>query len=229
MKIKDKYLEALKSFTDFVTISEWAIRFSDLYPDELEKANQQALNQKTDTTGIREIAARMSSSLSSGSFSKNIQIDDSERPKKVKYVTENEFQEHTQNEIDEDIEPLKRQDIINSAKDNMKILELYRISEFESIQKTFKLFFGIDFEIDHAEALLNNDKQGEHHPDNLQFLLKYHNGKKNKKSWNRFSFDEQVEYIRKTINLQSLVADKFNIEIDTKILELLITRLKEVY
>ncbi len=85
------------------------------------------LTQKTDITGIREIAARMSSSLSSGSFSKNIQIDDSERPKKVKYVTENEFQEHTQNEIDEDIEPLKRQDIINSAKDNMKILELYRI------------------------------------------------------------------------------------------------------
>ncbi len=66
--------------------------------------------------------------------------------------------------------------------------------------------------------MINNDKQGEHHPNNLQFLLKHHNGKKNKKSWNRFSFDEQVEYIRKTTSLQSLVADKFNIEIDTKIL-----------
>jgi len=160
VKIKDKYLDALKTITDFVTISEWAIKFSELYPDELKKANKQASNQKTDTTGLREIAARMSSSLSSGSFSKNIQIDDSEHPKKVKYVTENEFQEHTHNKIDEDIEPLKRQDIINSAKDNMKILELYRISEFESIQKTFKLFFFIDFEIDTKilESLINRLK-----------------------------------------------------------------------
>jgi len=229
VKIKDKYLEALKTFTDFVTISEWAIKFSELYPDELEKANQQASHQKNDTTGLREIAARMSSNLSSGSFSKNIQIDDSERPKKVKYVTENEFQEHTKNEINEDIEPLKRQEIINNAKDEMKILELYRISEFENIQKTFKIFFGVDFEIDHAEALLNDTKQGQHHPNNLQFLLKHHNGKKNKKSWKRFSFDEQVDYIKKTISLQSLVADKFNIEIDTKILESLLARLKEVY
>lgn len=229
MKIKDKYLEALKTFTDFVTISEWAIKFSELYPDELQKANEQASHQKNDTTGLREIAARMSSNLSSGSFSKNIQIDDRERPKKVKYVTENEFQEHTKNEINEDIEPLKRQEIINSAKDEMKILELYRISEFENIQKTFKLFFGIDFEIDHAEALLNDTKQGQHHPNNLQFLLKYHNGKKNKKSWKRFSFNEQIEYIKKTISLQSLVADKFNIEIDIKILEALLARLKEVY
>jgi len=229
LKIKDKYLEALKTFTDFVTISEWAIKFSEMYPDELEKANKQALNQKTDTTGLREIAARMSSSLSSGAFSKYVQIDDSERPKKVKYITENEFEEHTQNEIDEDIEPLKRQDIINTAKDNMKILELYRISEFENIQKAFKLFFSVDFEIDHAEALLNDSKQGRHHPNNLQFLLKHHNGKKNKKSWDRFSFDEQVDYIKKTISLQSLVADKFNIEIDTKILESLINRLKAVY
>ncbi len=229
VKIKDKYLEALKTFTDFVTISEWAIKFSELYPDELQKANEQASHQKNDTTGLREIAARMSSNLSSGSFSKNIQIDDRERPKKVKYVTENEFQEHTKNEINEDIEPLKRQEIINSAKDEMKILELYRISEFENIQKTFKLFFGIDFEIDHAEALLNDTKQGQHHPNNLQFLLKYHNGKKNKKSWKRFSFNEQIEYIKKTISLQSLVADKFNIEIDIKILEALLARLKEVY
>jgi len=229
VKIKDKYLEALKTFTDFVTISEWAIKFSELYPDELEKANQQAFHQKNDTTGLREIAARMSSNLSSGSFSKNIQIDDSERPKKVKYVTKNEFQEHAKNEINKDIEPLKRQEIINNAKDKMEILELYRISEFENIQKAFKMFFGIDFEVDHAEALLNDTKQGQHHPNNLQFLLKQHNAKKNKKSWKRFSFDEQVDYIKKTISLQSLVADKFDIEIDTKILESLLARLKEVY
>jgi len=229
MKIHEKYLEALKTFNDFVTVSEWAVKFTEMYPDELEKANEQAKNQKIDTTGLKEIAARMSSRLSSGGFSKTVQIDDSERPKKVKYLTKDELEEHTQHEIDEDIEPLKRQDIINNAKDQMKVLELYRISELENIQRAFKLFFGIDFEIDHAEALLNDNKQGKHHPDNLQLLLKYHNGKKSKKSWKRFTFEEQSEYIKKTISLQSLVADKFDVEIDNKILESLINRLKEVY
>lgn len=44
MKIHEKYLEALKTFTDYVTISEWAIKFGEMYPDELEKANEQAKN-----------------------------------------------------------------------------------------------------------------------------------------------------------------------------------------
>jgi hypothetical protein len=229
MKIHEKYLEALKTFTEFITISEWAVKFTEMYPDELEKANEQAVNQKIDTTGIKEIAARMSSRISSGGFSKTIQIDDSERPKKVKYVTVDELEEHIRNEIDEDVEPLRRQDIINNANDQMKVLELYRISEFENIQKAFKLFFAVDFEIDHAQALLNDDKQGEHHPDNLQFLLKHHNGKKNKKSWERFTFEEQVNYIKKTISLQSIVAYKFNVDIDNKILDSLVSRLKMIY
>jgi hypothetical protein len=229
MKIHEKYLEALKTFTDFVTVSEWAVKFAEMYPDELEKANEQAKNQKIDTTGLRELAARMSSRLSAGGFSKTVQIDDSERPKKVKYLTKDELEEHTQNEIDEDIEPLKRQDIINQGKDKMKVLELYRISELENIQRAFKLFFGVDFEIDHAQALLNGDTQGEHHPNNLQLLLKHHNGKKNKNSWKRFTFDEQIDYIEKTISLQTLVADKFNVEIDDKILNNLLDRLKAIY
>ncbi len=59
--------------------------------------------------------------------------------------------------------------------------------------------------------------------------MKYHNGKKNKNSWNRFLFEEQEDYIKKTIALHSLVADKFDVEIDNKILESLLNRLKEIY
>ena len=229
MKIVEKYLEAIKTFTDYVTISEWAIKFSELYPDELEKANQQAANQKNDTTGLREIAARISSRLSTGGYSKEVLIDDSERPRKVKYITKDELIEQEQIEIDEDIEPLRRQDIINNATNQLEIFALYRITEFENIQKAFKQFFGLDFEIDHAEALLNSEKQGEHHPSNLQLLLKYHNGKKNKNSWNRFTFEEQEDYIKKSVALHSLVADKFDVKIDNKILESLLVRLEKIY
>ena len=229
MKITEKYLEALKTFTDYITVSEWAQRFSEMFPDELQKANEQAANQKHDTTGLREIAARISSRLSTGGYSKEVLIDDSERPRKVKYITKDELIEQEQIEIDEDIEPLRRQDIINNATNQLEIFALYRITEFENIQKAFKQFFGLDFEIDHAEALLNSEKQGEHHPSNLQLLLKYHNGKKNKNSWNRFTFEEQEDYIKKSVALHSLVADKFDVEIDNKILESLLNRLKKIY
>ncbi len=229
MKIHEKYLEALKTFTDYVTISEWAIKFSEIYPEELQKANEQAINQKNDTTGLREIAARISSNISSGKWLKELSIDESERPRKVKYITRDELIIQEQIEIEEDIEPIRRQDIINNATSKLEIYELYRITEFENIQKSFKQFFNLDFEIDHAEALLNNQKQGEHHPNNLQLLLKYHNGKKNKNSWNRFTFEEQEEYIKKTVALHNLVADKFDVEIDNKILDSLLNRLKAIY
>ena len=229
MKIHEKYLEALKTFTDYTTVSEWAEKFTQMYPDELEKANIQAENQVRDTTGLREIAARISSRIATGGFSQKILIDDSERPRKIKYISKEEQTIYEQKEIEEDIEPLRRQDIINNATNQLEIFELYRITEFENIQRAFKQFFGLDFEIDHAEALLNNEKQGEHHPNNLQLLLKYHNGKKNKNSWNRFTFDEQVDYIKKSVALRSLVADKFDVEIDNKILDSLLNRLNEIY
>jgi exopolyphosphatase/pppGpp-phosphohydrolase len=37
-----KYLEALKTFDDWVIVSEWAVRVGELYPDILEAANEQA-------------------------------------------------------------------------------------------------------------------------------------------------------------------------------------------
>jgi len=228
MKIHEKYTEALKILTEFVTVHEWAQKVCELYPDLLEKAEKEAHAQKQDTTGLREIAARISSRLSSGNF-KNVLIDDSDRPRKVKFVTFEEQQSNQEKELSEDIEPITRIEIINQAKDKLKFFELYRFDEFKNIQKAFKDFFGLDFELDHAQALLDSEKQGSHHPNNIQLLLKYHNGKKNNKSWERFSFKEQEIYIRDVIKLQSNVTDNFNIELDNQILSQLLGRLRAIY
>jgi hypothetical protein len=228
MKISEKYTEALKTFSDYVTVQEWAQKVCELYPRLLEKAEREAQAQKSDTTGLREIAARISSRLSSGGF-KNVLIDESERPRKVKYLTSEEQQIHKQQELIEDIEPITRIEIIKQDKDKLRIYELYRLFEFSSIQKVFKDFFSLDFELDHANALLDRTNQGRHHPDNLQLLLKYHNGKKSNKSWERFSYEEQESYIRDAIKLQGNVAKSFNIELDNEILSQLFNRLKAIY
>lgn len=228
MKINEKYIEALKTFTGFVTVYEWAQKVCELYPDLLEKAEKEAQAQKQDTTGLREIAARISSRLSAGNF-KNVLIDDTERPRKVRYLTSEERQSNQEKELNEDIEPITRTEIINQAKDKLKIFEVYRLDEFKNIQKAFKDFFGLDFELDHAQALLDKENQGSHHPDNIQLLLKYHNGKKNNKSWGRFNFETQVSYIKDAIKLQSNVAESFDIELDNEILSQLLNRIKAIY
>jgi hypothetical protein len=228
MKINEKYIEALKTFTVFVTVQEWAQKVCELYPDLLEKAEKEAQAQKQNTTGLREIAARISSGLSAGNF-KDVLIDDSERPRKVKFLTSEEQQSYQEKELNEDIEPITRIEIITQAIDKLKIYEIYRLDEFKNIQKAFKDFFCLDFELDHAQALLDRENQGSHHPDNIQLLLKYHNGKKNNKSWKRFNFEKQEIYIKDAIKLQSNVADSFDIELDNEILLKLLSRLKAIY
>lgn len=228
MKIQEKYIEALKTFSEYVTVSEWALKVGELYPDLLAKADQEARDQIRDTTGIREIAARISSRLSTGGF-KNVSIDDNEKPRKVKFISSEEKESLKEKELNEDIEPITRQEIINQDKDRLRIREVYRFDEFKNIQKAFKDFFSLDFELDHAQALLDHQKQGNHHPDNIQLLLKYHNGKKNNRSWKRFSYSDQENYIKDAIKLQSNVADKFEIELNNEILTQLFTRLKLIY
>jgi len=224
-----KYLEALKSFDDWTIVSDWAYRVGEMYPDLLETANQQAAGHANETTGLRELAARISSRVSTGGFGNDIEIDDSERPRKVRYATELEKQARAEHELEEDIEPLTRAERIRKDSESLTVHEEYRIGEFEAISKQLNRFFGLDFEVDHAEALLNPSEPGKHHPDNLQLLIKAHNGKKNKSNWQRFSFEEQKDYIETVIKLQKLVVQKFGIEITSDILDSLIARLEKVY
>ena len=78
-------------------------------------------------------------------------------------------------------------------------------------------------------ALLNVEKSGPHHPDNLQLLLKTHNSQKNNANWQRFSIQEQIDYITAAVNLQSLLATRLDVEHVPSILDSLFERLKAVY
>jgi len=228
MTKSQKYLEALKSFDDWVVVSEWATKVGELYPDLLETANKQAANQANETTGIRELAARISSNLSSGGFP-DIEIDDSERPRKVKYISDVDKQLKINDELEADIEPLTRTERIRSDFENLTEIERYRIEEIETISRQLNKFFSIDFEVDHAIALLNPTDSGSHHPDNLQLLIKAHNGKKNKKNWKRFTIDEQIEYIKHVLALQTLIASRLGVALVNDVLESLLERLAKVY
>jgi len=223
-----KYLEALKTFDDWVIVSEWAVRVGEQYPDLLEAANKQAANQANDTTGLRELAARISSHLSTGGFPE-VEIDDSERPRKVRYISEDEKKERVDEEIEADVEPLTRAERIRQDTEKLSELERYRIEEFENIARQLNRFFSLDFEVDHAMALLNPLQSGNHHPENFQLLTKAHNAKKNKNNWQRFSLEEQKTYIKQVITLQTIIAERLEISLVDDVLDSLLERLGKVY
>ncbi|ROS00207.1 hypothetical protein EDC56_2845 [Sinobacterium caligoides] len=229
MNITEKYLETIKSTSEWLTISEWAVKVGEQYPDLLAKAEIEACNQANDTTGVREIAARISSAISRGAYVNDLDIDASERPRKVRYATAEEIKQHEAEEVEDDVAPLRRDEIIKRDLACLTTQESYRITELETLAKLLKQFFSLDFEVDHAQALLNNHAHGKHHPDNLQLLLKIHNGKKNSNNWQRFTIDEQLDYIRVAVRLQGIIASRLSVEMVGEVLESLLERLKKVY
>lgn len=229
MLIADKYLLTLKEINDWATVSEWALKFSLMFPDLLEKANEEARNQKQNTTGLREIAARISSTISRGAFNGRIELDESERPRRAKYLPEESLDEYVQNEVETDLEPLTRLQRKRTDYDQLSTNDKYRIDEFESIASQLRTFVNIDFELDHSSALLNSTNPGSHHPDNLQLLVKSHNRIKSSTNWERFTIEEQISYIEATISLQRLIAKRINLNIDDAVIKSIITRLKLIY
>lgn len=223
MTITDQYLEALKQMEGWVTGGEWALKVVEIYPDLLEKANEQAQNQMNETTGLRELTARIASAIARGAYEGQIEIDASERPRKIRYATEEEIQKHVTEELDEEMESLTRAQKIRKEYDELSDFDKYRILEFESIAKAFNSYFKTDLEVDHAKALMGN-MPGKHHPDNLQLLSKTHNRIKSKSSWDRLNLERQLEYLDKMKEYHTVV---FNV--DESIFKSLIERLKKVY
>lgn len=99
----------------------------------------------------------------------------------------------------------------------------------ENIIKQLKSYFCLDFELDHARAVRNRENPGTHHPDNLQLLLKIHNNRKSHKNWERFTFDEQANYLKAVINVQLLVSKKMNVDIDEDVISKILERLRIIY
>jgi hypothetical protein len=229
LSISEKYLEALNANEGWMTVSEWAKKVGDMFPEVLESANRDAEGQKNETTGLREIAARISSNISRGAYTGKIEIDESERPRRAKYISEKEAHDLEEKEKEDDLAPLSRADRIARDEALLSTRERYRVAEMVTIISQMKEFFSITYELDHSKAILNHLEPGKHHPDNMQILTKAHNASKNNDNWERFNLDEQIEYIRATVRVQKLVSKKMEIEMDEEVIEQVISRLKLVY
>jgi hypothetical protein len=227
--VSEIYIDALRTLNGWVTVSEWAFQVGKKFPDILEKTEREAKAHKNESTGLREIAARISSNISRGAYVGVIEIDESEKPRKVKLLSEDEKGHYQEKELEDDLAPISRDQKIRAEFDELSVKDKYRIAEFEAIIKQLRQFFNLDFELEHAQALLNPTHPGQHHPDNIQLLLKSHNRSKGKENWNRFNLNEQIEYIKAVIVVQKIISIRIGVEMDEAVIDSILTRLKEIY
>lgn len=223
VKINDMYLQSLKSIDEWVTVSEWAFKVCEMFPDLYAKAEEEAKNQKQNTNGKREIAARISSRLSRGAFAGFVEVDETEKPRRVRYSLSNP------DEVDDDLTGISREEIKERDEKLWSEQDKYCYSELDKIKKTLGQYLGVPFELDHATALLNKESPGNHHPRNLQILIKGHNVKKSNSNWKRFTIEEQVKYLKCMVDAYKIIADVNDEPIEDKIIDSLIERLKIVY
>ena len=227
--ISQLYLDALKTIEGWATVSEWALKVGDTYPDLLDKAEKEARAYKNESTGLREIAARISSNISRGAYIGQIEINESERPRKVRILTEADAKNYEEKELEDDLAPITRSQKIKTDTDSLSVRDKYRLAEFEAIIEQLRHFFNLDFEFEHAKALLNPIEPGRHHPSNIQLLLKSHNRMKGKENWERFSLEEQIEYIQSAVQIQRMVSKRMGFIIDDSVIDSLTDRLKAIY
>jgi hypothetical protein len=227
--INDMYLNALQEIGNWTTISDWAIKFSEMYPDQLEKAEKQAAAQKQETTGLREIAARISSQTSRNEFLGRVEVDTSDKPRRVRWLSDESAKNHEIQEQEEDIKRLTRKEKEKIQYEELSTKDKYRMDEFVEVISQLNKFFGTDFELEHSKAIMNSQDPGDHHPDNIQILLRSHNRTKSDSNWVRFSVEEQLDYITKIVQVQMIISEKMKVDIDKDVLEIIFGKIKNIY
>lgn len=121
LNIGQLYIETLIKQDQEITFGEWARLFSKDHPDLFEKAHKEAVAQKRPSTGLRELAARMSSMIAAGRYHDCVSVNRLERPMKVKYISTLDREEIETEEEEE----ITREEQIQRDIENLSVHELY--------------------------------------------------------------------------------------------------------
>lgn len=89
MKKHEKYLEVLKTFTDYVTIEEWANEYIKSYPADIKD------EEKSEKEITRSIVKSITALVTTGKWSNMLLIDKSVKPQKIKYTTDTQRQSNS--------------------------------------------------------------------------------------------------------------------------------------
>ena len=220
MSKTDKFIEVLQSFNKPITVAEWAKRIIELYPAVLIQSNSKTKDKMT----LKELVARMSLKVSKGEFS-NVEVTFCNNYRTVFYLSEEMKQEQIKKHASKDIEPIVYEEKILQSLNNLSESETYRIEEFNAITFQLNKYFNLNFELFYLKSL---EQEGEYKAENIQLLTTEHK-QQEKKSFTRFTIEEQKAYIKRVIIVHMMVCKKLDISLTDEVLDMLLDRLAKIY
>lgn len=223
MRKIEKFIEVLQTFEQPVSILVWVQRIVERYPTILNQVNSKTNKKMT----LRELTGFISLKVSKGEF-KNLEIEDCEPYRKVKYCSESMRTESIQKTLHKDLELITLDEHIRDDLSKLNESERYRIEELATITDQLNRYFNLNFELHHVVSLINGKKEGKYHADNLQLLTIEHMIQK-KDDEPRFTIDEQKAYIKGIIVVHTMVKKHLDINLIDEVLDMLLERLAKVY
>ena len=219
---KAKMIEVLKEADEWLTSSEWASKLIDAYPEVGAAADEKASKWANPKSGLRSLAGEINSCLVNrrGPFA-HTEVDKKSSPQKTRYVEE--IEKLDEKEKLSEVEDLTRTERIRQDSQLLTENEKRLIEGINEISKQFKKSFHIRLEVDHAQAIMNEDG-GKHHPGNLQLLTEEDNRCKSSDNWERFTFEEQYDYLERLFENKQM---RFDVNHD--LFEILLKQLGIVY
>ena len=219
----DKFIEVLQTFKEPITIAKWAKRIVELYPAILIQTNSKTDKRMT----VLELATAISLKVSKGEFS-HVEVKNCLPYRKVQYISNGSQNKLSKVYANEDIEVMLLESRMNNELVKLNESDRYRIEEFKNVTNQLNKYFNMNFELHHATSLLNKQRPGKHHPNNLQLLtaehvLKKEDGKK------KFTIEEQKAYIKRTLVVDSMVSKASEVSLIDEVLDMLLERLAKVY
>jgi len=205
-----RFLQALEELKQG-TAQEISDKVFEIWPEWSHNKNNSASHPG-------QIKAEISGNMMSKGH-KNVIVDTTTSPAIAVYVKTGD--NTIQTNINED--GYNRQSVIINAEENWTITQAFRAKEIYRIVKELKAA-GLSLHVDHATSL-ENGREAAHNPDNFQLLTPEANRTKSSKSWKRYTFERQAQYINSVIATVELTEQPINKEI----INILVQQLKAVF
>ncbi len=225
----EKSMETLEKTTGWLELWDWADLVYAEHSDIAAVMDSRGAGWAIPKPGRRVIWGELQGITRGNQRQPKNLIVDTSGIKKVTYASDEEIEEYESNAEAKEEEYLSRKDIIKRDEESLTQIEKWNIDDFYVIAKMLNDSFNLDFEVDHAKALMNPIDPGNHHPDNLQILSKRFNGIKNSKNWDRYSWEEQEEHIRDCVDPYLKNRERLDIDGTKEDLDYIIDRLKKIY
>ncbi len=213
---RDRYRFAIRSFDMELgcTTKEVTAKIYEIFPEWAEEKQEKSKRKN-------QINAEINSAFVAIGIT-GFRCDKSVKPARIYYNSiDDECEDSIADSPEAEEAAYDRSIVISNAVETMPIEDNNRMDLFGYVRDMLNKT-GLKVDLDHSTSLLEG-RESSHHPDNMQILTASANRTKNSKSCDRFSFEEQSDYLLYKAKIGNRLGGSINVDMVERLLVILKT------